>query len=180
MKIITAILIIGALTVSASADEAEVDATYFHPAAHLYIQGDTAAASNLVARGLSVHPNDGKLKRLKDLLEEQEQEGGNNQQQDQQDSQNQQQENPDAPEGSPEEEKEEDAPQQPEQPDEPSPEQPQEQDSDPAEEAEPEQAEQMTEDEARQLLDAMRQEEKNKRLQLHPVMGAPVKVEKDW
>ncbi len=38
----------------------------------------------------------------------------------------------------------------------------------------------MSEDEAEQLLDAMRQEEQNKRLQLHPVMGAPVKVDKDW
>ena len=38
----------------------------------------------------------------------------------------------------------------------------------------------MSQDEAEQLLDAMKQEEKNKRLQLHPVMGAPVKVDKDW
>ena len=45
---------------------------------------------------------------------------------------------------------------------------------------EPPSAEEMSADEAKQLLDAMRQEEQNKRLQLHPVMGAPVNVEKDW
>ncbi len=38
----------------------------------------------------------------------------------------------------------------------------------------------MSADEAEQLLDAMRQEEQNKRMQLHPVFGAPVKVDKDW
>ena len=45
---------------------------------------------------------------------------------------------------------------------------------------EPQNADQMTKDEAKQLLDAMRQEEQNKRMQLHPVLGAPVKVDKDW
>ena len=38
----------------------------------------------------------------------------------------------------------------------------------------------MNQDEAERLLDAMKQEEENKRLQLHPVLGAPVNVEKDW
>jgi hypothetical protein len=38
----------------------------------------------------------------------------------------------------------------------------------------------MSQDEAERLLDAMKQEEENKRLQLHPVMGAPVRVDKDW
>ena len=38
----------------------------------------------------------------------------------------------------------------------------------------------MSQDEAERLLDAMKQEEENKRLQLRRVYGAPVKVDKDW
>lgn len=152
MKLTLSILVGVALASVAFAEEAAVDATYFHPAASLYIHGDTASASNLVARGLSLHPDDGKLKRLKELLEKQKQ----------QDDQNQKKEKKPTEEESQKEPEQEQNQHQEEQP------------------SEPESAEQMTEDEAKQLLDAMRQEEKNKRLQLHPVLGAPVKVDKDW
>jgi flagellar biosynthesis GTPase FlhF len=153
MKLTLSILVGVALASVAFAEEAAVDATYFHPAASLYIHGDTASASNLVARGLSLHPDDGKLKRLKELLEKQKQ----------QDDQNQKKEKKPTEEESQKE-----------------PEQEQNQHQEEQQPSEPESAEQMTEDEAKQLLDAMRQEEKNKRLQLHPVLGAPVKVDKDW
>ena len=163
MKTLASILFLGLAASGALAESTEVDAQYFHPAASLYIQGDTASASNLVAQGLSIHPDDGKLKRLKELLEKQQE-----QQQDQEkkDDQQQNQEQQDDPE-------EQGQPPPPEQ--EQTPEQEQ-----PPEKPEPQSAEQMSEDEAKQLLDAMRQEEKNKRLQLHPVMGPPVKVDKDW
>ena len=150
MKTIASILILFGLAASAIADPAEVDAKYFHPAASLYIHGDSTSASNLVVKGLSIYPDDGKLKRLKELLDKPPEQNKEDQQQDQkQDDQQQDQQNQD---------QQEDQPQQPE----------------------PQNAEQMSADEARQLMDAMRQEEENKRLQLHPVMGAPVKVDKDW
>ena len=42
------------------------------------------------------------------------------------------------------------------------------------------QAEEMSPEEAQRLLDAMRQDEENKRSQLKPIMGAPFNVERDW
>jgi len=166
MKTITTILILGALATAVSADEIDVDAKYFHPAASLYIHGDTTSASNLVAKGLFLFPEDGKLKRLEELLEEQqeqqEQQKNEDDQQQQQQQQNQdQQQDQDDQQDPQQNEQNQDQQDQPQQPEPPS-------------------AEQMSADEAEQLLDAMRQEEKNKRLQLHPVMGAPVKVDKDW
>lgn len=143
------------LTIAALADNPEADSAYFHPAASLYIQGNAGDASNLVARGLAEFPNDGKLKRLKELLEKQ-------QDQEQQDQQNQEQEQDSQDQQ--QDDQQQDQPDQPEQQQQP----------------EPQRAEQMSQDEAEQLLDAMKQEEKNKRLELHPVMGRPVKVDKDW
>jgi len=157
MKTILSILFLFLAGATAMADTTEHDAEFFHPAASLYIQGDVVASSNLVVKGLSLYPEDGKLLRLKELLEKQ-QEQENEPQQNDQEQQNQEQneepqneENQNPPESNEEE-------QQPSEP----------------------QAEQMTEDEAKQLLDAMKQEEQNKRMQLHPVLGAPVKVDKDW
>ena len=46
MKTILSILILSALAAVASANETDVDATYFHPAASLFIHGDTTSASN--------------------------------------------------------------------------------------------------------------------------------------
>lgn len=140
--------------------EVDVEATYFHPAASLYIHGDTTSASNLVAQGLSFFPENGRLLRLKELLEQQQEQDQNQENQDQQqnqDQQNDQQQQPNQDENNPENE--------------PQSEQPP---------PEPQSAEQMSADEAERLLDAMRQEEQNKRMQLHPVLGAPVKVDKDW
>ena len=148
-------------------DEVEnIDATYFHPAASYYIHGDSSSASNLVARGLVLYPDDGKLKRLKELLEQQQE-----RQQNQENENNQQENQEQQPEENEPSEQENEGEQEEEQePNQPPEEQP----------AEPEIPEQMSEDEAKQLLDAMRQEEKNKRLLLQPVMGTPVKVDKDW
>ena len=157
------ILLIGTL-VTASANEVDVDATYFHPAASMYIHGDTPGASNLVVQGLSLHPNNGKLKRLKELLEkEQEQQKQDDQQQneDQQKDENDQQQDQQQQDQDQKNQDQQEEQQQKKQP-------------------EPQSAEQMSPDEAEHLLDAMKQEEENKRLQLHPVMGRPVKVDKDW
>jgi hypothetical protein len=154
-----------ATALAAQTGEVDIDTTYFHPAASLYIHGDATGASNLVAKGLSVFPDDGKLLRLKDLLEQQQEQQQNednqqqdDQQQDQQDQQDDQQQDQQDQQQDQSEDQSEEQSQQPE----------------------PPSAEQMSADEAEQLLDAMRQEEQNKRLQLHPVLGAPVNVEKDW
>jgi Ca-activated chloride channel family protein len=165
MKQIAAILLIAATAGIVRADTVEVDETYFHPAASLYIHGDAAGASNLVATGLSLYPNDAKLKRLKDLLEQQEQEQQeqNNQDQQEQDQQDQQEQNN-------QDQQEQDEQQQ-------EPNEPEEQDG---QQQEPRPPEEMTPEEARQLLDAMKQEEKNERMQLRPILGNPVEVEKDW
>ena len=42
------------------------------------------------------------------------------------------------------------------------------------------QAGEMSEEEAQQLLDAMKQNEKDQRKKLHPVLGRPIRVDKDW
>lgn len=150
-----------AATSFAEEGEVDIDATYFHPAASFYIHGDTTSASNLVVRGLSLFPDDGKLLRLKELLEQQQEQQQNedDQQQDQDQQQDDQQEDQQDQQDQNQEEQQQD--QQDQQPEPPS-------------------AEEMSADEAEQLLDAMRQEEQNKRLQLHPVMGVPVNVDKDW
>ena len=164
--------ILAATAALAETGEIDIDSIYFHPAASQYIHGDTASASNLVAKGLSLFPDDGKLLRLKELLDKQQEQQQNedNQQDQQQDQQDQNQE-----------QQEQQDPQQDEQD--------QQQDQQDQTRSNrnnrinsrrPPSAEQMSEDEAEQLLDAMRQEEQNKRLQLHPVMGAPVNVDKDW
>ncbi|MEN7972314.1 MAG: hypothetical protein ABFR47_00615 [Verrucomicrobiota bacterium] len=138
---------------------ADADTEYFHPAASWYIQGDAAAASNLVVKGLTRFPEDQKLLRLKELLEQQNQD--QSQQDQSQDQEQDQQQDEQQQEQDEQNQDQQDQQQEQQQPEPPS-------------------AEQMSEDEAKQLLDAMKQEEQNKRLQLHPVMGAPVKVDKDW
>ena len=172
MKTITSILILccAPLLFAEEPELIDIDATYFHPAASYYIHGDSTSASNLVTTGLSLFPENGKLLRLKDLLD-QEQEKKNEEQN--QDEQNQDQKK-DSEQDDPQDQQDQQDPEEPQQ-------DPQNQDDSNQEQApEPPRAEQMSKDEAESLLDAMKQEEENKRLQLHPVMGAPVKVDKDW
>ncbi|MCF7817225.1 MAG: hypothetical protein K9M54_05025 [Kiritimatiellales bacterium] len=171
MKTIATILILGFAAATAWAGSDEIDAQFFHPAASRFIQGDSTTASNLVAKGLALYPDDGKLKRLKELLDKQQEQKQNqdNQNQDQQKNdqqQNQDQDKQDQKQNDQDKNKQD--------------QQQQDQKNQQEQQPEPQSAEQMNADEAKQLMDAMKQEEQNKRLQLHPVMGAPVKVEKDW
>jgi type IV secretory pathway VirB10-like protein len=129
----------------------------FNPAAREYIVGNTAAASNLVSSALMKYPDDEKLQKLKELIEQQqEQQDQKNQDQQNQDQQNQDQQNQD---------------------------QQDQQNQDP-QEAQPspaqQQAGQMSEEEAQQLLDAMKLNEKDQRTDLRPFLGQPVRVDKDW
>ena len=187
MKIILSILMLfTAVAVFAEAEEVNIDSTYFHPAASLYIQGDLSSASNLVANGLSTYPDNGKLKRLKELIEQQQEQEDQQNDDQNQDQQDQDQENQDEQQDQDNQDQQNDENQdQEEEPEDQDEENEDEQDQDPQQQDQeqqqaPPKAEQMSEDEAERLLDAMKQDEKNKRLNLHPVMGAPVQVDKDW
>lgn len=170
------------------AEEVDIDSTYFHPAASMYIHGDLSGASNLVVNGLSLYPENGKLLRLKELIDQQqENEQNQDQNQDQQDqnqdqqdqNQDQNQDQQDQQDQNQDQQDQQDQQNEEDRQDEEQQEQdPQQQD--PQQQQEPPRAEEMSEDEAKRLLDAMKQDEKNKRLNLHPVRGAPVKVDKDW
>ncbi|HEY5653827.1 MAG TPA: hypothetical protein VIR63_05610 [Pontiella sp.] len=175
MKITASILTAGiAACAIAQENPIDIDSTYFHPAASLYIHGETLSASNLVAQGLAQFPDNGKLLRLKELLEQQQEQNDQQQENQQQEDQQQQEQND-------QQQQEQNDQQQEDQQDNPgqSNDSQQDQSAEQQEQQAPN-AEQMTQDEAERLLDAMRQEEENKRLQLHPVMGHPVKVDKDW
>jgi hypothetical protein len=156
---------------------ANIDHDFFHPAASAFIHGDSTAASNRVERGLQRYPNDPKLMRLKNLLEQQQQEQQEQQNQDDS-SEDQNQDSPDSSPDSDPSQNQSDANDQPDTPSD-SPSQPEENNSEATPQPMP-QAEEMSPEEAQRLLDAMRQDEENKRSQLRPIMGAPFNVERDW
>ena len=54
------------------------------------------------------------------------------------------------------------------------------QDKEQPQSSQPKQAGEMSKEEARQLLDAMKQDEQDQRVNLKPFLGGPVRVEKDW
>ena len=168
MKTIASILILFCAT-TLLAEEVDIEAIYFHPAASHYIHGDSTSASNLVSTGLSLFPEDGKLLRLKELLDQEQEKKEQKKQEQEENKDNQEKdENKDQQQNEKKQDPEKNDPQENQQPPEDS------------QRPEPPSAEQMSQDEAEQLLDAMKQEEENKRLQLHPIMGAPVNVDKDW
>ena len=182
MKNLLSILFIGLAAVTLAAEpEVDIDSTYFHPAASMYIQGNSTGASNLVSTGLLTFPDNGKLMRLKELLDQQQEDNKDqdqNEDQDQEDQDQQDEEKQDQQNQDQNKDQQNQDDQQQDQQDPQEPEQQNDQQQEP--EQQPPSAEQMSKDEAQRLLDAMKQEEENKRLQLHPVMGAPVHVDKDW
>src|SRR5947208_12998767 len=62
---------------------------FFHTGAQAYLTNNSASAREQVDKGLKLYPNDGKLKKLDELLKQQQQQ--QNQQQQQQKNQQQQQ-----------------------------------------------------------------------------------------
>ena len=146
---------------------------WFNQTAREYIYRNTEEASNLVHRALANYPDDEKLQKLKKLIEEQQEQ---QQQQQQNQDQNQDQQNQEQSDSSDQQNEN-----QPEQ-ENSEPEQNQEQENEPAEpqEAEQRQPGELSEEEALQLLDAMKQNEQDRRANLHPYLGPPVQVEKDW
>jgi hypothetical protein len=162
MKFYQPILICIALYAAASAQTSE---QLFNPAAKEYIYGNTPAASNLVEQALVKFPEDEKLLKLKKLIEEQKQnqDQQNQNNQNQQDQKNQEQQKQDQQQDQTDPSDQTDQEPQQRQPS-----------------AAPQQAGEMSEEEAKQLLDAMKQDEQDQRANLTPYLGAPVQVEKDW
>lgn len=174
-----------------SAESMEADVEFFHPAASLYIRGDITSASNLVEKGLEIYPDDGKLLRLRELFKQppqSQQDQGDQDQQDQNDQNNQEQQNPEQQEQENQQQQEQENQQQQEQESQDEQgqdgqEQPDDAnqssgDSQQTQQSQPE--EEMSREEAMRVLNAKRQEEKNERMRLRPVLGTPVRVDKDW
>ncbi len=142
----------------------------FNPAAKEYIYSNTAVASNLVEQALVKFPKDKSLLELKKLIEQQKQDQQKQQDQDQREQQKQQEQNEDnsadqPDQSDPADQKEQKNPERQEQKAQPS---------------HPQQAGKMSEEEAQQLLDAMKQNEKDQRSDLRPYLGQPVRVQKNW
>lgn len=184
MKTLRSILMAVALSAAvSSAIAADIEKEFFHPAASLYIHGDIAAASNRVARGLALYPDDAKLKRLMELLKQPPQEQQDKQnQKDQQNQDSRQQQKPDESDAQQDQsdqqknedgQQEQDANQQPDRDSEGSP-------PEPAQPQQPKDAGDISREEAMRMLNAMKQQEKNQRMRLRPVLGVPADVEKDW
>lgn len=178
MKWILSILI--ALFLGSTAVAQKAVRPLFNPAAKEYIHGNTPVASNLVHQALRKFPESTELQKLKELIEQQQEQKDQQQQQDQQDQQDQKdqedQKDQDNEDPSDSKDSDEQKDSEPEKPDEPDQEDPQEQPTS----APPRKAGEMTEEEAQQLLDAMKQNEKDQRADLRPYLGQPVRVDKDW
>ena len=167
----------------------------FNPAAREYIVGNNAGASNLVTQALQQYPTDEKLQKLKELIDQQNQDQKNqdqknqdqknqdqkNQDQQNQDQQNQDQQNQDQQnqDQQNQDQQNQDQQNQDQQNQDQQPEKQEPQEAQPSQ-AQSHQAGEMSEEEAQQLLDSMKQNEKDLRSDLRPFLGRPVKVDKDW
>jgi Mg-chelatase subunit ChlI len=180
MKLYESILMFVALSSMASAQTAM---QLFNPAAKEYIYGNTQVASNLVAQALMKFPGDEKLKDLKKLIEEQKQKQDQPKQNQQNKDQNQKDQKQDQDKNKDQksqdqqdqqkkqnEDQKQDQADQKQKPDQQQNQQP----------AQPKQAGEMSPEEAQQLLDAMKQDEQDRRANLKPYLGGPVRVDKDW
>jgi hypothetical protein len=156
---------------------AETERQLFNPAAKEYILGNTPVASNLVTQALAQFPDSEKLQKLKELIEQQQeqQDQQNQERQENQDSQDPKDQDPQDSE-EPQDSGDQDS-QEPDEPSEPDIQEPQE--ANPSQAA-PQQAGEMSEEEAQQLLDAMKQNENDQRQDLRPYLGPTIRVDKDW
>ena len=180
---------------------AQTPTELFNPPAKEYILGNTPVASNLVTQALAKYPDDEKLQKLKKLIEQQQQQNKDqknkdkqNQDQKKQDQKKQDQKNQDQKkqdqknkdkqkqdkqkqDQKKQDQKNQDQKKQDQKNKDQQEQKPQEAQPSPAQ---PQQAGQMSEEEAQQLLDAMKLNEKDQRTDLRPFLGQPVRVDKDW
>jgi Ca-activated chloride channel family protein len=130
---------------------------FFNGGAQLYISNNIPAALSRVQTGLQLYPDDEKLKKLEQLLkqQQQQQQQKNQQQQNQQSQQNSQQQQKQDQQKQEEQKKQEQQKQQQQQQQSSA----QKKEGDKQEEAQPVQAGQMTPEEAKRLLDAQKDNE---------------------
>ena len=150
-------LLLPALWQTARAQSAAHD--YFHGGAQSYLSNNIPGALEKVESGLKLYPTDIKLKKLEELLKQQQQQQQQKQDQNKSSQSNQQTNSPPQPPKQPERNQKQD---QDQKPDQPKPEQdakdPQRKDQQP--EAPPKYAEgEMTPEQAKQLLDAEKNDE---------------------
>lgn len=163
--------ILGILSISSASAQTVLE--LFNPAACEYILGNTAVASNLVTQALGKYPADERLQKLKALIEQQQEKNEQDKKnQDEKKKEEKQQDQPSDKSDKSDPSDQENDPKEQEQEQEP-------QEADPSP-APPQQAGEMSQEEAEQLLDAMKQNEKDQRTNLRPYLGKPVRVDKDW
>jgi Ca-activated chloride channel family protein len=186
---------------TASAQLAPAD-DFFHSGAQAYITNNVAQAKEVVAMGRKLYPEDEKLKKLEELLNQKQQQQQQNQDQQQQnqqdkseqqkseDKKNQQQKPQDQKDQKPDEQKPEDKKDQsPDQkkddlqpkpdPQKDSPDKPKDEEPKPGE-GQPVKAGQMTPDEAKRLLDAQKGNEQLLQLKPQEKPKHPSRTIKDW
>jgi hypothetical protein len=154
--------------------------SYFNDGASHYIKGEKEPALAAVIEGLATYTNDPELASLKILIERQQppQQQPQQKPQDQQDQEEEkqdQQQNQDSQQQDARDRQQEEEQKMGEQGDADQP-----REEPPQGQAQDRPAEEMTTEEARQLLDALKQQEQSAREQIRVIMGRPVPVEKDW
>jgi len=182
MKRYLSILICAAVCSAAAAEDAD---QLFNPAAKEYIYGHLPVASNLVYEALNKFPNDENLQKLKKLIEEQQQKDQQKQEQDQKDQDKQDQDKKDQNKQDQQQKDQQKQDQQNQQDQDQSEQSDQtdqaNQNKEEPQPAQPQQAGEMSPQEAQQLLDAMKQNEKDQRSSLRLYyLGQPIRVDKDW
>ncbi|MEI7851022.1 MAG: VWA domain-containing protein [Kiritimatiellales bacterium] len=151
-------------------------------------------ATGFFEQALSLKPDDLAAKqnleraiKLKEQLEQQKKEQEKQQQQDKNQQKKDQQQNQDQQQQSGQDKQKDEKKQQQDQQNQRQDEQKQsdqskqsDQNKEQPQPSRPQQAGEMSEQEAQQLLDAMKQDEQDRRANLKPFLGGPVRVEKDW
>lgn len=162
MKKILSILI---LVLCVTQVDAQTEADFFHKAADAYLNEKTDVTRRILEDGIAQFPHSSSLKEFMGLLEEEEKQ--------QQDQQKQQQKEQNEQENEPK--KEEDTKQPPEQ---------KEPSNDDAEALQPQPQEpqegEMSEEDAKRILDALQDEEKDLQKKLRRMPGKRKRVARDW
>lgn len=162
---------------SAAADPDDL----FHRGSQVYTEDQMEEARELVEKGLKQYPDDYKLQRLHELLQQQQQQEQNQQNQDKQEQDKQEQDKQEQQDPSQDQQDQQSSDSSEEQE---SPEPSQTEETPPADEEDTStpQAlpEEMTEEEALMMLEALKQEEEADRMEYRKKQGPQIPVDKDW
>ncbi len=161
---LTALVSISLLALAMPKVRAQSADDFFHTGAQAYLTNNTTTAKEQVEKGLKLYPNDIKLKKLDDLLKQQQQQQNQQQQQQkQQQQQNQSQQNQSQSKQDQQKQQDQKKPDEQKKPDDQKPDQqnqkPEKQDDKEQQKEQPTPGE-MTPDEAKKLLDSQKSDEK--------------------